>query len=171
VVIASGTIGDHGFAVLSQRDGLLFTSQVKSDVAPLNRLVQDMLEASREIHVMRDPTRGGLATALKEIALSSGVGIELEEDTIPVSGPVVRACEMLGLDPLYLANEGKLVALVAPKDAEPLLRAIRRNPYGENAAVIGSLTSDHPGVVTIRNSFGTRRVLEMLAGDQFPRIC
>jgi hydrogenase expression/formation protein HypE len=170
-VIISGTIGDHGLAVLSQRNGLPFTSQVKSDVAPLNRLVQDMLEASRGIHVMRDPTRGGLATALKEIALSSGVGIELEEDLVPVSGPVARACEMLGLDHLYLANEGKLVALVVPKDAESVLRAIRRNPYGQNGAIIGNLTSDHRGIVTIRNSFGTRRVLEMLAGGQFPRIC
>jgi hydrogenase expression/formation protein HypE len=171
VVIVSGTIGDHGLAVLSQRNGLLFRSQVKSDVAPLNRLVQDMLGASRQIRVMRDPTRGGLATALKEIALSSGVGVELEEDLIPVSGPVALACEMLGLDPLYLANEGKLVALVAPEDVESVLRAIRRNPYGQDGTIIGSLASDHPGIVTIRNSFGTRRVLEMLAGDQFPRIC
>jgi hydrogenase expression/formation protein HypE len=170
-VIVSGTIGDHGIAVLSCRHGLHFRTSLESDVAPLNGLVDCMLAASPNIHVMRDPTRGGIATTLKEIASSSGVGIEIEEKEIPVSEAAQRACEMLGLDPLYLANEGKLVAVVPEEDAEPVLKAMKKHVYGRNAAVIGTCTADHPGTVTVRNVFGVKRIVEMLAGDQFPRIC
>ncbi|MGD0661280.1 MAG: hydrogenase expression/formation protein HypE [Syntrophorhabdales bacterium] len=170
-VILSGTLGDHGVAVLSQRHGLRFTSSTRSDVAPLNGLVGAILEASSQLHVMRDPTRGGIGTTLKEIAQSSKVGIEVEEELIPVSEAVKGACRMLGLDNLYLANEGKLVALAPEEDAPSILAAMKKHRYGEKAAIIGRATSDHPGIVTIRNPFGIKRVLEMLAGDQFPRIC
>lgn len=170
-VIVSGTMGDHGITVLSQRQGLHFTAAVRSDVAPLNGLVKSMLEASTQVHVMRDPTRGGLATTLKEIAASSRVGIEIEEEKIPVAEGVKRACEMLGLDHLYLANEGKLVAVVAEEQAGRVLSAMKETAYGRDAAIIGSVTAAHPGVVTMKNPFGIRRVVEMLASDQFPRIC
>ena len=170
VVILSGTIGDHGVAVLSQRQSLHFKSPVASDVAPLNGLVKSMLDAASAVHAMRDPTRGGIAATLKEIAVSSSVGIEIEEERIPVSAPVRAACEMLGLDYLYLANEGKLAAVLPEGDAMRVLDAMRRNAYGKNAAVIGRVTQDHPGIVTIRNAYGVKRILEMLASDQFPRI-
>lgn len=170
-VILSGTVGDHGVAVLSQRQGLHFKTSLKSDVAPLNCLVASMMEASNQVHVMRDPTRGGIATTLKEIARTSGVGIEIEEERIPVSEGVKNACAMLGLDYLYLANEGKLVAFVAPEDADKVLGVMRNNVYGREAAVFGTVTTDHPGIVTMKNAFGTQRIVEMLASDQLPRIC
>jgi hydrogenase expression/formation protein HypE len=170
-VIVSGTVGDHGVTVLSQRQGLQFKSLIKSDAAPLNGLVQEMLAACSGIHAMRDPTRGGLATTLNEIAKSSKVGIEIEEDRVPVSEAVERACEMLGLDHLYLANEGKLVAVVAREETEHLLEVMRRHVYGRAATVIGQVTSERPGRVVMRNPFGIRRTIEILASDQFPRIC
>ena len=171
MVIVSGTVGDHGIAVLSQRQGLHFRSPAISDVAPLNGLVHDMLAASSAIHAMRDPTRGGLATTLNEIAESSRVGIEIEEGNIPVSGAVERACEMLGLDHLYLANEGKLVATVADGDTERVLYAMRGHTYGGSAGVIGRVTEEHPGRVVMKNRFGVKRVVQVLASDQLPRIC
>ena len=170
-VIVSGTVGDHGVTILSQRQGLQFRSPIKSDVAPLNGLVQEMLASCSGIHAMRDPTRGGLATTLNEIAKSSKVGIEVEESGIPVSDAVERACEMLGLDYLYLANEGKLVAVVAKQDTERLLEVMRNHAYGSAATVIGQVTSERPGRVVMRNPFGIRRTIEILASDQFPRIC
>jgi len=170
-VIVNGTVGDHGVTILSQRQGLQFKSLTKSDVAPLNGLVQEMLAACPGIHAMRDPTRGGLATTLNEIAKSSKVGIEIEEDRIPVSDAVERACEMLGLDSLYLANEGKLVVLVAEEQTEHLLEVMRNHVYGRAAAVIGRVTSERPGRVVMRNPVGIRRTIEILASDQFPRIC
>ena len=170
-VIVSGTMGDHGVCVLSRRKSLHFRSPLQSDVAPLNGLARAVLEASGEVHAMRDPTRGGLATTLKEIATGSSVGIEVEEEQIPVSDAVRGACEMLGLDHLYLANEGKLVAVVAASDASSVLEAMRQDPHGRDASLIGRITADHPAMVTIRNPFGARRILEMLASDQFPRIC
>jgi hydrogenase expression/formation protein HypE len=170
-VIVSGTVGDHGVTILSQRQGLQFKSPIKSDAAPLNGLVQEMLASCPGIHAMRDPTRGGLATTLNEIARSSKVGIEIEESRIPVSDGVERACEMLGLDYLYLANEGKLVAVVAGEDTERLLKVMRNHVYGSAATVIGQVTSERPGRVVMRNPFGIRRVIEILASDQFPRIC
>jgi hydrogenase expression/formation protein HypE len=170
-VIVSGTLGDHGVTVLSQRQSLHFKSPLKSDAAPLNGLVRAMLDTSPEVHAMRDPTRGGIATTLSEIASASSVGIEIEEGRMPVSEAVKGACEMLGLDYLYLANEGKLVATVAGPDAEGVLEAMRGTAYGRDAAIIGFVTSDHPGIVTIRNPFGIKRIVEILASDQFPRIC
>jgi hydrogenase expression/formation protein HypE len=170
-VIVSGTVGDHGVTILSQRQGFRFKSLIKSDVAPLNGLVQEMLAGCSGIHAMRDPTRGGLATTLNEIAKSSQVGIEIEEAVIPVSEAVERACEMLGIDLLYLANESKLVVVGAGEETEDLLAIMRNHEYGRAAAVIGRATSDRPGRVLMRNPFGTRRVIEMLASDQFPRIC
>jgi hydrogenase expression/formation protein HypE len=171
VVIVSGTIGDHGVTVLSQRQSLHFRSPLVSDVAPLNRLVRSMLDAAPTVRALRDPTRGGIATTLKEIAASSSVGIEIDEERIPVSDAVAAACEMLGLDYLYLANEGKLVAVVPEGDAGRVLEAMRGNMYGKDAAVIGHVTEDHPGIVTMRNAYGIKRIVEMLASDQFPRIC
>jgi hydrogenase expression/formation protein HypE len=171
VILVSGTMGDHGITIMSQREGLQFQSDVKSDAAPLNHLVRDMLSVSNQIHSMRDPTRGGLATTLNEIAASSGVGIEIEEDQVPVLEGVAWACEMLGLDPLYLANEGKLVATVAAADSDRVLSAMQGNALGANATVIGRITEDHPGRVVIKTSYGAKRILSVLAGDQFPRIC
>jgi hydrogenase expression/formation protein HypE len=171
VVLVNGTIGDHGITIMSQREGLQFKSDVKSDAAPLNHLVDEMLGATTQIHSMRDPTRGGLATTLNEIAVSSHVGIEIDEGQIPVSEGVAWACEMLGLDFLYLANEGKLVATVASVDADRLLASMRENRLGVNATVIGKVTEDHPGRVVIKSPFGAKRIVSVLAGDQFPRIC
>ncbi len=170
-VIVSGTIGDHGITILSQRQGLHFRTLTKSDVAPLNGMVQEMLSGCPGVHALRDPTRGGLATTLNEIAKSSGVGIEIEEANIPLSDAVQRACEMLGLDHLYLANEGKLVASVAADETERLLEIVHNHVYGRDAAVIGQVTAERPGRVFMRNAFGVKRVIEILASDQFPRIC
>lgn len=171
VILLSGSIGDHGIAVMSQREGLRFSSPLESDCAPLNGLVAAMLEASRDIHCLRDPTRGGLATTLNEIAIASHVGIEIVEDDIPVRGEVRGVCEMLGLDPLYVANEGKLVAIAPEFDAEVVLGAMRAHPYGQDARVIGRVTAKHPGRVALRTVLGTHRVVNMLTGDQLPRIC
>jgi hydrogenase expression/formation protein HypE len=170
-VILSGTIGDHGIAVLSQREGLSFSTALKSDCAPLNGLVAEMIEASSRIHVMRDPTRGGLATTLNELAAQSKVGIRIEEEKIPVRDEVRGACEMLGLDPLYVANEGKLVAVVAPEDAEAVLERMRRNVYGKGSSIIGEVQQDHPGRVVMKTRIGASRIVDMLVGDPLPRIC
>ena len=169
-ILLSGSIGDHGMAIMSQREGLRFSSPLESDCAPLNGLVAAMLEASPHIHCLRDPTRGGLATTLNEIAASSEVGIEIVEDDIPVRGEVRGVCEMLGLDPLYVANEGKLVAAVPAEDAEIVLAAMRDHRYGREARIIGRATDEHPGRVVLRTVLGTRRVVNMLTGGQLPRI-
>ena len=170
-VILSGSIGDHGIAVISQREGLQFSSSVKSDCAPLNRLVAEMLDSGAEIHCMRDPTRGGLASTLNEFASSSNVGIRIEEDSIPVHEGVQAACELLGFDPLYVANEGKLVAVVAAKGAEKLVGVMRRNKYGKEAAIIGEVVSEHSGRVILKTGMGASRIVDMLVGEQLPRIC
>ena len=170
-VILSGSIGDHGIAILAQREGLEFESTIESDSAALHFLVGDMLNASHEIRCMRDPTRGGLSSALNEIATQSQVGIELQEETIPVREEVRGACEMLGLDPLYVANEGKLVAITAPGAVDDVLEAMRRNPLGREARIIGTVTSSSRSLVTMRTCLGTTRIVDMLAGDQLPRIC
>jgi hydrogenase expression/formation protein HypE len=170
-VMLSGPIGDHGIAVISQREGLRFESPVESDCAPLNRLVAGMLETGVEIHSLRDPTRGGLASALNEIAGSSRVGIQIVEDAIPVRPAVQAACDLLGFDPLYVANEGKLVAVAAAGGTEKLLDAARRNRHGGDAAIIGEIVSDHPGRVVMRTRMGASRIVDMLVGDQLPRIC
>jgi hydrogenase expression/formation protein HypE len=170
-VILSGFIGDHGIAILAEREGLEFDTAVQSDSAPLHTLVADMLDLTHSIHCLRDPTRGGISSSLNEIAAQSRVGILLEEDAIPVREEVRGACEMLGLDPLYVANEGKLIAIVAPAAAEPILEAMRRNPAGRDARIIGRVNEGHPGMVTMRTRLGTSRIVDLLAGDQLPRIC
>jgi len=171
VVLLSGPIGDHGMAVLSARGELGFKSDIVSDVAPLNHLVSAMLEASDLIHVLRDPTRGGLATSLNEIALQSGVGILIDEESIPVRPAVNAVCEMLGFDPLYVANEGKLIAIVASDEADKILAAMRANPQGKEAVVIGHVTEKPSGRVLMRTSLGSTRIVDMLAGEMLPRIC
>ena len=170
-VILSGTIGDHGIAVLGARGELGFQSSIQSDVAPLNHLIEAMLDASPNIHVLRDPTRGGLATTLNEIASQSDVGIILHEQTIPVHPEVNAACEMLGFDPLYIANEGKLVCFVPRNDAEKVLSVMKQTRYGEGAVIIGEVAAEPKGRVLLRTAIGSTRVVDMLAGEMLPRIC
>jgi hydrogenase expression/formation protein HypE len=170
-VLLSGTIGDHGIAILAHREGLEFESQIPSDSAVLYGLVADMLGVTPQIRCMRDPTRGGVSSALNEIAQQSSVGIELVESQIPVREEVRGACEMLGLDPLYVANEGKLLAIVAPEVAELVVGAMRQHPFGKNSQIIGTVSGKHPGLVTMRTALGTTRIVDMLPGDQLPRIC
>jgi hydrogenase expression/formation protein HypE len=170
-VLLSGSIGDHGIAILAQREGLEFETQIQSDSAALHTLVADMLSASGEIRCMRDPTRGGVSSTLNEIAERSQVGIELEETSLPIHEQVRGACELLGLDPLYVANEGKLIAIVAPAAAETVLRAMQRHQLGLEAQIIGTVKKEDAGLVTMRTAFGTTRIVDMLAGDQLPRIC
>ncbi len=170
-IIISGTIGDHGMAVMSKREGLGFESSIVSDSAPLNSLVADMLAAYPGIHAMRDPTRGGLASTLIEFAEASGVGITLDEKSIPVTEPVRGACEMLGLDPMYVANEGKLVAAVPPEHAEAVLAAMKENPYGRGSVIIGEAMDSPAGKVLIKTLIGGTRIVDMLSGEQLPRIC
>ena len=170
VVLLSGAVGDHGMAVLGAREGLGFESDLKSDVAPLAGLVAAMLAAG-EVHAMRDPTRGGLATSLVEIAAQSGLGVELEETAIPIHAPVSAACEILGFDPLYVANEGKLVAFVAERDAGKILDAMRAHPYGSEAARIGRALEDPAHRVRLRTAIGGTRIIDMLPGELLPRIC
>ncbi len=170
-VILSGTIGDHGIAIMSQREGLRFSVPVESDCAPLNKLVSQMLEASSRIHCLRDPTRGGLATTLNELAQQSKVGIVVQETKIPVKEEVKAACELLGFDPIYVANEGKLVAIVAPEDADKVLARMKQNNYGKDAAIIGEVINEHPSRVIIKTKLGPSRIIDMLSGELLPRIC
>jgi len=171
IVLLSGPIGDHGIAVLSARGDLGFEADVLSDIAPLNHLVAAMLETSKSIHVMRDPTRGGVATALNEIARQSEVCIRIDENAIPVRPAVHAACEMLGFDPLYIANEGKLIAIVGSEDAGNVLDAMRSTRYGEESVAIGTVTSDPAGRVLLKTVIGGYRIVDMLAGEMLPRIC
>ncbi len=171
VVILSGPIGDHGIAVLSARGELGLEADVRSDVAPLNHLVAAMLEASDQIHVLRDPTRGGVATTLNEIARQSGVGIVLKEEAIPVRPAVSAACEMLGFDPLYIANEGKLIVVAAREDAAQVLRVMRASRYGEEAVLIGEVRAEPKNRVLMKTVIGSTRVVDVLAGEMLPRIC
>lgn len=171
VVIVSGPVGAHGVAVLSVREGLEFGADVVSDTAPLGGLVAAMLEVTRDVHVLRDPTRGGLATSLNEIAAASGTGVVLTERAVPVPDAVAAACGFLGLDPLYVANEGRLVAFVPPEHAEQTLAAMRAHPQGAGAAVIGACVADHPGMVVARTGLGGTRVVDLPLGEQLPRIC
>ena len=170
-VILSGSIALHGIAVMSIREGLEFEADIESDTAPLNGLVEAMLGVSTDIHVLRDPTRGGVASALNEIATSSNVGIVIEDEKIPVKEPVRGACEILGLDPLYVANEGKLIAFVPSTSAGKVLAAMRAHPLGAEAMIIGEVVGDHPGTVLMRTRIGGMRVVDMLSGEQLPRIC
>lgn len=171
VVLVSGYLGDHGIAIMAQREGLEFDCPVASDSAALHTLVAAMLDASTTIRALRDPTRGGLSSTLNEIAGQSRAGIALDERAIPVREAVRGACELLGLDPLYVANEGKLVAIVAPEAAGAVLAAMREHPLGRDAARIGAVAQSNPGLVTLRTLLGVTRVVDMLSGDQLPRIC
>ena len=170
-VIVSGPIGDHGIAILTAREGLRLETDLVSDSAPLNGLCTAMLDAASGVHVLRDPTRGGLATALNDIARQSSVGIHIHEDTLPIRNAVLAASEILGLDPLYVANEGKCVAVVAAEDADRVLAAMKAFPYGSQAAVIGEVTARNPGRVLLRTRVGGTRILSVLTGEQLPRIC
>jgi len=171
VVIVSGTIGDHGMAVMSVREGLQFETVIESDSAPLADLVALLLAAAPGVHALRDPTRGGVASSLNEIAGRSKVGIALEESAIPVRTDVQSACELLGMDPIYVANEGKLLAIVAPQDADAALAALRAHPLGRQAALIGRVTDRHPGMLVAKTGIGGTRVIPMQLGEQLPRIC
>jgi hydrogenase expression/formation protein HypE len=170
-VIISGSIGDHGIAVMAQREGLEFETTIESDSAPLHGLVASMLDDTTGIRCMRDPTRGGVASTCNEIAAQSAVGIELLEGNLPIREEVQGACELLGLDPLYVANEGKLIAIVDPGIAEQLVLRMQKHHFGRDARIIGTVTSENPGLLTMRTNVGTTRVVDMLTGDQLPRIC
>jgi len=175
-IIVSGYVGDHGIAIMSQRENLEFEGAIESDCAALNSLVSAMLEVSDihgecPVHAMRDPTRGGVATTLNEIAGRSGVGMLLSEESIPVRETVLGACELLGLDPLYVANEGKLVAVVAADAADAVWQRMRRHPLGAESSIIGEVVKEHPGMVRMKTAVGGTRILDVMFGEQLPRIC
>jgi hydrogenase expression/formation protein HypE len=170
-ILVSGTIGDHGIAIMSVREGLEFETVLESDCAPLHELTRTMLDACPTVRCMRDPTRGGVSSALNELARASRVGVELREAALPIRPEVRGACEMLGLDPLYVANEGKLIAVAPAADADRLLDVMHKHPLGRNAAIIGEVVEDHAGMVTMHSIVGGERVVTMLAGEQLPRIC
>ena len=171
-VLVSGTMGDHGMAIMSVREGLEFESQIRSDCAALNGLIAGVLSAAGPaVHAMRDPTRGGLASTLNEIAVSSSVGVEIDETALPVRSQVQSACELLGLDPVYVANEGKAVFIVAPEFAAQILSVLRAHPLGRDAARIGHITAQHPRILVARTSMGANRVIPTQIGEQLPRIC
>ena len=170
-ILLSGTMADHGIAVLTQREGLRFESDVVSDTAPLGAMVQAILAAAPGVRVLRDPTRGGVGTVLNEIVLQSTVGMVIEEALLPVRPAVSGICDLLGFDPLYLANEGKLLCCVPPDQADAALAAMRRDPYGREAVIIGQVTAEHPGRAVMRTRIGGQRIVDMLSGEQLPRIC
>ena len=171
IILVSGTIGDHGIAVLAARGDLGFETDVQSDVAPLNSLIQEIIDVAPQTHVLRDPTRGGLATTLNEIALQSKVGLLVYEETIPVQPAVQAASDLLGFDPLYIANEGKLIVIIPAVDKEAVLNRMHLSRYGKNAVQIGEVVTSHPGRVIMRTSIGTTRILDVMAGEMLPRIC
>lgn len=170
-IIINGPMAVHGIAIMSVREGLEFETQIESDTAALHDLVAAMLKAGKNIHVLRDPTRGGIASALNEIAGSAKVGILIHQEKIPISEEVKGACEILGLDPLYVANEGKLLAFVSPDESDKVLAAMRSHPLGKDSAIIGEVADDHPGFVMMKTRIGGTRVVDMLSGEQLPRIC
>ncbi|NEX13746.1 MAG: hydrogenase expression/formation protein HypE [Prosthecochloris sp.] len=170
-VLLSGTIGDHGMAILTTREGLSFQSRIQSDSAALNGMIADVLQAAPNLHAMRDPTRGGVAATLNELAVSSSVGIELDEGALPVREEVRGAAELLGIDPLSVANEGKVLLVVPAAEADAALAVLRAHEHGSKAAIIGEVVDEHPGMVVIRTSLGSRRILDMPLGEQLPRIC
>jgi len=170
-VILSGTIADHGITIVTQREGLSFESSLKSDTAPLNHMVKKILAETSDVHTLRDPTRGGVGTALNEIAISSDIGIRVYEDEIPVKNEVAGICELLGFDPLYIANEGKLLAFVPAKDVDNVLSVMKEDEFGRDARVIGEVISENPKKVFMKTRIGGTRILDMLTGEQLPRIC
>lgn len=170
-IIISGTIADHGITVLTQREGMTFKSPIQSDTAPLNHMVREMIAASNQVHALRDPTRGGVGTSLNEIAAQSKVGIKIYEEALPTREEVSAICELLGFDPLYVANEGKLLAFVGPDHAEKVLETIKGSEYGKDACIIGEVVADSPGKVFMKTRIGSTRIVNMLTGEQLPRIC
>ncbi|MCP3875259.1 MAG: hydrogenase expression/formation protein HypE [Desulfobacteraceae bacterium] len=170
-IIVSGTIADHGITVLSSREGLKFDSDIKTDSAPLNHMVQSIVQSDCDVHVLRDPTRGGLGTTLNEIAVQSQVGIKIDEQSLPIRGAVQGTCELLGFDPLYIANEGKLIAFVKPEDAQKALEIIQQDEFGKDAVIIGEVIDETPGKVFLQTAIGGSRIVDMLTGEQLPRIC
>jgi hydrogenase expression/formation protein HypE len=170
-IIVSGTIADHGITVLSTREGLKFDSDIKTDSAPLNKMVKSILDSGCDVHVLRDPTRGGLGTTLNEIASQSNAEIKIYEDFLPVRGAVKGTCELLGFDPLYIANEGKLISFVAEKDTDTVLEIIKKNEFGKDAVIIGEVTENTSGKVFMETAIGGTRIVDMLTGEQLPRIC
>ena len=170
-IILSGTVGDHGMAIMTSREGLSFQSRITSDCAELNSMITAVLDVVPAVHAMRDPTRGGVAATLNELAVSSSVGIEINEMTIPVKADVRGACELLGIDPLHVANEGKLVLAVAASDADKVLDVMHSFAEGRDAVIIGSVVDNHPGMVVMRTAFGSRRIIDLPLGEQLPRIC
>jgi len=170
-ILVSGNMGDHGVAIMSSRENLEFDTKIKSDSAALHTLIKEMVETVPDIHCLRDPTRGGLATTLNELAQQSGVGMKLRETDIPVDPAVTAACELLGLDPLYVANEGKLICICKSQDAATLLKVMQNHPLGQKAAIIGEVIEDQHGFVQLETSFGGSRVVDWLVGEQLPRIC
>jgi len=171
LIIINGKIADHGIAIMSAREGLEFETEIKSDLAPLNGLINLMINTSKNIHTMRDATRGGIASTLNEIAESANLGIEIYEDKIPINEQVNGACEILGLDPLYIANEGKLLAFVDPNDAEEILEKMLTHPFGKESRIIGKVVEEHPKRVVMQTTIGTGRIVDMISGEQLPRIC
>jgi hydrogenase expression/formation protein HypE len=171
LIIINGPIAEHGIAVLSARQGLQFETSIVSDTAPLNGLVNAILNVTRNIHMFRDPTRGGLASALNEIAKESNSGINLDEKNIPINEEVKGACEILGFDPLYIANEGKILVIVPESEGEKVLEAMRSNQFGMNSCIIGRVVEEHQRIVKIKTSIGTSRIVDMISGEQLPRIC
>lgn len=171
VVIVSGTLGDHGMAIMSVREGLAFDTVIQSDTTALYTLVAAMLKAASNVHVLRDPTRGGLASSLNEIAKASKVGISIQEKALPVNPAVAAACELLGMDAVYVANEGKLVAIVGREDADAVLAAMQSHPLGAQAVIIGEVVAEHSGMVVTKTGLGGTRVMDMQIGEQLPRIC
>lgn len=170
-ILVNGSMGDHGVAIMSSRENLQFETTIESDSAALHTLVADMVAAVPGIHCLRDPTRGGLATTLNELAQQSGVGMNLHETAIPIHPAVTAACELLGLDPLYVANEGKLICICAQQDAQRILEVMQAHPLGKQAAIIGEVVEDAHSFVQMETGFGGSRVVDWLAGEQLPRIC
>lgn len=170
-IILSGTMADHGITVLTKREGMTFESPIQSDTAPLNHMIREMIAASDQIHALRDPTRGGVGTSLNEIATQSKVGIKIYEEALPIREEVAGVCELLGFDPLYIANEGKLLAFVGPDHAEKILEVVKANEYGKDASIIGEVVADSPGKVFMQTRIGGTRIVDMLTGEQLPRIC
>lgn len=171
VIIINGSIADHGIAIISRREGLSFESDVRSDTASLSAMVTDVLHEYKSVHVMRDPTRGGLASALNEICEASGTGMILYEDKIRINESVRGACEIMGFDPLYIANEGKILLIVPQEDAQGIMEIMRSHPEGKEAEIIGQVTAEHPGIVSLQTTIGSSRIVDMISGEQLPRIC
>ena len=170
-IIINGKIANHGITIMSKRAGLQFESEIKSDTAPLNGLIQSILDKTNNIHVLRDPTRGGIASALNEIADSAQVGIEIDEKCIPISENVRAACELLGLDPLYIANEGKVLIFIPEDEAENVLATMKKHEFGRESAIIGTVVNSSPGMVRMKTVIGSTRIVDMISGEQLPRIC